>query len=72
MTDLIEIAFRYIPIGEEFGHEGQIYIKTNFNRGYYFKGSKTIHKVFKKKILVKTTREYFNMIGWFFQNMWYT
>lgn len=57
----IEIAFKYIPIGVEFEHKGQEYTKTNHNRGYYDRESKRICRVFKKKIVVNTTSEYFNM-----------
>lgn len=57
----INIAFRFIPIGVEFTHMGQEYTKTNFNRGYYIKGGKTIHRVFRKKTSVNTTSEYFNV-----------
>ena len=60
---LIEIAFRYVPIGTEFGYEGHIYIKTNFNRGYYFKGGRKVFRSFKKRILVNTTSDYFDTRG---------
>ncbi len=58
---MIEIAFKYIPIGVEFGHNGKIYTKTNFNRGYYYREGKIVHRVFRKKTLVNTTSEYFNV-----------
>ena len=57
----IDIAFKYISIGVEFKHKGQEYTKTNFQRGYYHKGSKVIHRFFKKKTVVNTTSEYFNV-----------
>ena len=41
---LIEIAFKHIPIGTEFGFKGQMYTKTNFNRGYYHKEGRKILK----------------------------
>lgn len=57
----IDIAFKHIPIGVEFDYKGQMYMKTNHNRGRYIKGSKTIHKSFKKKTVVNTTSEYFDV-----------
>jgi len=58
---LIEIAFKYIPIGVEFEYKGQTYTRTNFNRGYFWKNGRKVHRVFRKKIIVNTTSEYFNV-----------
>jgi hypothetical protein len=58
---VIEIAFKFIPIGVDFTHRGKEYTKTNFNRGYYYKEGRKVHRVFRKKTLVNTTSEYFNV-----------
>ena len=57
----VNIAFKYIPIGVEFKHKGQEYIKTNLGRGYYYKEGKKVLRYFKKKTVVNTISEYFNL-----------
>lgn len=58
---LIDIAFRYIPIGVEFGHKGQMYTKTNFNKGYFWKNGIKVHRVFRKRTLITTDSNYFEI-----------
>lgn len=46
------MQFRYVSIGRLFVVEGQEYIKTSFNRGYFFADGKKIFRTFKKRRLV--------------------
>ena len=44
---MVKVNYKYIPHGEKFIFEKQEYTKTNHKRGFYCKGSKTIHRYFK-------------------------
>lgn len=50
------MAFKYIHMGNTFCFEGQEYIKTNFNRGYYFENGRKVFKSVRKSRLVETTQ----------------
>ena len=55
------IAFKHIPFGCEFEHNGQKYTKTNFNRGYFYNEiNRKVFKIFKKRTIVETTNEIFD------------
>lgn len=58
--NIITIQFRHIPVGIEFKHGDIEYIKTNFQRGYYWKNDKRVFRKFKKHTIVKTSNEYFD------------
>ncbi len=62
MKNTIEISYKHIPHGVTFTHIGIEYVKTNFNRGYYFKEGRKVHRMFKKKTLVITSNESFDFI----------
>lgn len=55
-----KIAYKHIPFGCEFEHNGQKYIKTNFMRGYYWENGRKKFRYFKKKTLVTADNEKFN------------
>jgi hypothetical protein len=60
MDNMIEVNFKFVPFKAEFEYEDQIYIKTNFQRGYYYKEGRKVFRNFKKQTKVKTDGEYFN------------
>ncbi len=57
--NIVTIQFRHIPVGIEFKHGDIEYIKTNFNRGYYWKDNKKVFRNFKKHTIVKTRKAIF-------------
>jgi len=63
MSNIIEIAYKYIPFEAELEHKGQKYIKTNFKRGYYWKDGRRRFRYFKKRTLVKTNSEIFDWVA---------
>ena len=62
MPNTVKIAYKHVPHGVAFTHDGIEYIKTNFNKGFYFKEGKKVFRIFKKKTLVITSSEYFDVI----------
>ena len=62
MANIVKIAYNHVPHGVTFTHNDIEYIKTNFHRGYYFKDGKKVHRVFRKKTLVYTNSETFDVI----------
>lgn len=51
---LNNIEFKYLNIGDKFFFEDQEYIKTNFQRGYYYENNRKVFKRFKKLQLILT------------------
>jgi hypothetical protein len=47
-----EMDYKHIPFDVKFEHEGQVYTKTNFKRGYYYKDGKKVFRYFKKRTKV--------------------
>ena len=62
MSNTVEITYKHIPHGVAFTHGDIEYTKTNFNRGFYFKDGRKVHRVFKKKTLVITSSNSFDFI----------
>ena len=62
MDNLVEVNFKYLPFNVKFEHDGIEYTKTNFGRGFYWKGDKKIFRKFKKLTKVKTSAEHFEFI----------
>lgn len=60
---LTEMAFKFIPISDEFGYDGKMYIKTNFQRGYFWKEGRKVFRHFKKRTLVNTISDYFALFA---------
>lgn len=60
MLNMIEVSFKFVAFKAEFEHNGQVYTKTNFSRGYYYKDGIKLFKRFKKLTKVKTDGEYFD------------
>jgi len=63
MTNIIEIAYKHIPFGVEFGYKGQMYTKTNFKRSYYWEDGRRKFRYFKKQTLVNTKSEVFDWVA---------
>jgi hypothetical protein len=53
-----EVDYKHVPFDVEFEHNGKKYIKTNFNRGYYYKDGRKVFRSFKKRTKVKTDEKY--------------
>lgn len=51
---MIYTYFKLVGFSNKFIHKDIEYIKTSFNRGYYYKNNKKVFRNFKKKILVQT------------------
>lgn len=62
MSNTVQIAYKHIPHGVAFTHDGIEYTKTNFNRGYFFKDGRKVHRAFKRKTLVNTLSKTFDFI----------
>jgi len=56
-----KITYKYINLNEVFEFEGQKYIKTNFQRGYYLKDGRKVFKRFKKTDLVSANHKEFDI-----------
>lgn len=47
------VEFKNILFGFPFTFQGQEYIKTNFNRGYFFQDGRKVFRPFKKSVMVE-------------------
>lgn len=57
---MINTIFKYVHFNDRFIHDNTEYVKTNKNRGYYWKDGVKIFKVFNKKSKVKTENSFWD------------
>ena len=62
LHNLVEVKYKDVLFNCKFEFEGIEYKKTNFNRGFYHKKGSKIFKTFKKSKIVKTSREFFDVL----------
>lgn len=59
---MVKVNYKYVVFGEKFNFEGKEYIKTNFGRAYYCENGKKIFRKFKKRIIVDTKHNLWDVV----------
>lgn len=59
---MTEISYKHVDFGEKFTFDNVTYVKTNFNRGYYYKDGAKVFRKFRKSTIVKIEGTPFDVV----------